>query len=77
MLNMKKQYQKELRTYAQAGRKVDRDFDRAIKANLREITRHERAIAQLTKKDSTLARRRIKATAKIANRILILEGRMS
>ena len=77
MLNMKKQYQTEIRTLVKGRRKVDRDFDLAIKANLREVIRHERAIAELMKKDSKLWPRRIKATDKFNNRIAILEGRLS
>ena len=76
-LNMNKQYRSEIRTLVKASRKTDRDFDLAIKANLREVTRHERAIAQLMKKDSTLARRQIKLNEKLNNRIAILEGRLS
>ena len=76
-LNMKKQYRAEIHAHVKAGRKVRRDFDRAIRANLKEIAAHERAIAQLTKKDQRLARQLTNANTKIANRILVLEGRLS
>ena len=73
---MQKQYRAELRTHVQAGRKVHRDFQRAIRDNLKEMTRHERAVAQCLKVDARLARSLGKANAKIANRILMLQGRL-
>lgn len=76
-LNMKKEIRAEIRLLTKAKHKVCRDFDRSIRDNIKEIGRHERAIARLTKNDSRLACLGVKATNKIQNRILILQGRLS
>ena len=76
-LNRKKQYRAEIRTHVKAGRQVHRDYQRAIRDNLKEMTRHERAAAQCLKVDARLAKSLTRANAKIANRILVLQGRLN
>lgn len=76
-LNMKKEIRAEIKILKGAVKKVAREFDREIVANLKAITQHERAIRQLTKRDGLLSRRLASATAKINRRILILEGRLA
>ena len=76
-LNMKKQYRAEIRTLKTASRKIHRDQVAVERAAKKEIVRHERIIAQIEKATLRAARRTGKAQQKVANRILILEGRLA
>ena len=76
-LNMKKEIRAEIRALKQAAQKAARDFDREIRANIKAITQHERAIHQLNRRDGLLSRRQASAVCKINRRILILEGRLA
>ncbi len=77
MITMNKEIRIEIRTLVKARNKIERDIDRAVKANLKCLARNERMVEQCLKTDARLAKQRLKVAAKINRRIAILEGRLA